>query len=327
MEGEKRQRTHKDLWALARRQHGVVTRQQLLAQGHSKKWIEHRVARGRLHRIYDGVFAVGRPALTQHGRWMAAVLSCGPQAVLSHESAAALWSIRRSRSSRIDVSLPSDTGRRARRGIVLHRRPTLRELDATRHYGIPVTTPICTLIDLATCLEGDPLEAAVNEADKLGLTHPEKLRSALTQLVRRPGVRRLREVLDRHTFVLTDSELERCFLPLARAAGLDTPQTGVEVNGFKVDFYWPDLGLVVETDGLRYHRTPTQQAKDRLRDQTHTAKGLTPLRFTHGQVRFERERVIATLAEVATCANITRPTNRRPRRPAATGIRPTQAER
>ena len=94
-------------------------------------------------------------------------------------------------------------------------------------------------------------------------------------------------MLDRRTFRLTDSELERRFLPLARAAGLPVPLTRQRVNGFEVDFFWPDLGLVVETDGLRYHRTPAQQARDRLRDQAHTAAGLTPLRFTHAQVRFE----------------------------------------
>ncbi len=67
----------------------------------------------------------------------------------------------------------------------------------------------------------------------------------------------------------------------------------------RTDFYWPDLGLVVETDGLRYHRTPAQQAKDRRRDQAHTAAGLTPLRFTHGQIAFEPAYVRATLEEVA----------------------------
>jgi very-short-patch-repair endonuclease len=232
------------------------------------------------------------------GRWMAAVLSCGPEAVLSHISAAALWLIRPTATNRIDVSLPARFSPRQRRGIAIHRRPTLSPEDVTRHDGIPATTPICTLIDLATQLEPGPLEAAINQADKLGLTDPEKLRAALPQLARRPGVRQLRELLDRRTFTLTDSELERRFLPLARAACLPKPLTGALVNGFKVDFYWPDLQLVVETDGLRYHRTPAQQGNDRVRDQTHVAAGLTVLRFTHAQVSFDPERVKAILAAV-----------------------------
>jgi predicted transcriptional regulator of viral defense system len=294
-----KKRQPSDLWLIARRQHGVLTRQQLLATGHTPKSIKHKLATGRLHRVYNGVYAIGRPALTQPGRWMAAVLSCGPVAVLSHDSAAALWMIKPHKSNRIDVSVPAGISRRQRRGIVLHRRLTLSADDVTRRDGIPVTTPICTLMDLGTRLDGGRLEAAINEADKLGLTDPEALRSAISLLARRPGVRRIRELLDRGTFTLTDSELERRFLPLARIAGLPPPLTGARVSGFKVDFYWPDLGLVVETDGLRYHRTPTQQARDRLRDQTHTAAGLTLLRFTHGQVRFEPERVKATLAAVA----------------------------
>jgi hypothetical protein len=110
-----------------------------------------------------------------------------------------------------------------------------------------------------------------------------------------PGVAVLRTLLDRRTFVLTYSELERYFLPVVRRVGLPLPETGLILNGFEVDFFWPDLGLVIETDGLRYHRTPAQQARDRLRDQAHTAAGLTPLRFTHAQIRFEREYVIETV--------------------------------
>lgn len=292
------QRSRSQLWRVAQRQHGVVARRQLLALGFSPKAIEHRIAKGRLHPVLRGVYAVGRPALTSHGRWMASVLGCGPEAVLSHESAAALWMIRPSSSSRIDVSVPASVAR-GHRGIVVHRRPTLAAADVMRHDGIPVTTPICTLIDIAARLDQRQLEAAVNEADKRDLTDPEELRSALGDLTRRPGVRLLRKMLDRRTFTLTDSELERRFLPIARLAGLGPPLTGRHVNGFRVDFYWPDLGLIVETDGLRYHRTPAQQAKDRVRDQTHAAAGLTPLRFTRAQVRFDPGRVQATLSAVA----------------------------
>ncbi len=139
------------------------------------------------------------------------------------------------------------------------------------------------------------VERMINEADKYNLTHPPQLRKVLDARTGEPGVAKLRFILDRRTFRLTKEELERRFLPLARKAGLPVPLTGQWVNEFEVDFYWPDLGLVVETDGLRYHRTPAEQARDRLRDQTHTAAGLTPLRFTHEQVRYEPEHVLAVL--------------------------------
>jgi very-short-patch-repair endonuclease len=197
----------------------------------------------------------------------------------------------------IDVSVPE---RRAPRPphISVHRRRTIRPEDVTRHEGIPVTTPACTLIDIAPRVTRDELEAAVNDADKRDLVRPDRLRTLLDVSARRRGTGLLRDVLDRGSFRLTDSALERRFLRLVRAAGLSVPETGARVEGFKVDFYWPDLGLIVETDGLRYHRTPAQQARDRLRDQAHTAAGLTPLRFTYAQVKFEPERVRHTLAAV-----------------------------
>lgn len=288
--------TPAEVWDLVARQHGVIARRQLLALGFSSKAIAHRIAAGRLHSVWRGVYAVGRPGLTQHGRWMAAVLACGPDAVLSHVTAGALWGIRAARrDDQLHVSVPAHVARRVR-GIGVYRRSSP---PATRHLGIPVTDPVCTLLDLGSLLSADQLETAINEGDKLGLIDPDELRSAVGAARHRRGAPALRSVLDRHTFTLTDSELERRFLPLARAAGLPLPDTGRYRNGFKVDFLWPSLGLVVETDGLRYHRTPAEQARDRLRDQAHAAAGLTPLRFTHAQVAFEPRHVEATLAAVA----------------------------
>ena len=286
-----------ELWRLVARQHGVVTREQLLARGYSGRAVQHRVATGRLHPIARGIYAVGRPDVPRNGRLMAAVLSCGPDAVVSHESAAALWGVRAERGGGIDVTVPPHV-RRRRPGIRLHRH-SLDPADRTERERVPVTAIHRTLLDLAAVPTRGRLETAVNEADKLGLTDPESLRGALDEYAGHQGVAALRRMLDRQTFALTDSELERRFLPLVRRAGLALPRTGERLNGFQVDFYWPELGLVVETDGLRYHRTPAQQARDRLRDQTHSAAGLTPLRFTHAQVRYEPHYVRATLAAVA----------------------------
>lgn len=285
-------------WALVRAQHGVVTRHQLRELGYGRHAIDHRIKRGLLYSVQRGIYAVGRPTLTQHGRWLAAVLACGDGAVLSHSSAAALWRIGYEGRGEVEVSLSSPS-RRRRPGIRIHRRPSLAQSDTTTRRNIPVTTPVRTLIDLALRLDRRRLERAINEADKYDLVHPPELRKALDQRSGEPGVARLRVILDRRTFRLTKEELERRFLSLARKAGLPVPLTGRWVNEFEVDFYWPDLGLVVETDGLRYHRTPAEQARDRLRDQAHTAAGLTQLRFTHEQVRYEPAHVLAVLRATA----------------------------
>ena len=182
---------------------------------------------------------------------------------------------------------------------MVHRRATLSAGEVERRHAIPVTTPSCTLIDIAAYLDRDQLDAAISEADKRDLTNPDELRSALDRLAYRRGSRALRKTLDRPVFSVTDSQLERRFLPIARRAGLSPPRAREYVNGWRVDFYWPDLGLVVETDGLRYHRTPRQQEKDRVRDQAHVAAGLTPLRFTRAQVTFQPGYVQETLATVA----------------------------
>ena len=285
------------LWALALRQHGVLTRAQLRAGGLSAKAIEHRLTHGRLFAIHRGVYAVGRPQVDRHGRWMAAVLACGPGALLSHDSAAALWGLLPPHAHSIGVSVPFGVHRH--RGITVHRRTAAVMSLATIRHRIPVTSVPLTLIDLATRLPRARLEAAINEADKRDHINPERLRALIEDLPRIAGRRALRDLLDARTFTLTDSALERRFLPIARRAGLPLPRTGERLDGFRVDFHWPEIGLVVETDGLRYHRTPAQQARDRERDQAHAASGLTPLRFTHAQVAFEAERVEAVLRRVA----------------------------
>ncbi len=285
-------------WELAGRQHGVVTRQQLLALGFNAREIEHRVARGRLHPVMRGVYAVGWPKLTRERRWMAAVLACGNGAALSHRSAAALWGIGAETSATIDVSVCRRT-RLRRPGIRVRSRLELGESDVVRCDGIPVTGIVRTLVDIAAELGPIAVERAVNEADKLELIDPEALRSALGEYEGEPGVRPLRTILDARTFRLSDSDLEITFRPVAQAAGLPIPLTKQIVNGFEVDFYWPELGLVVETDGLRYHRTPAAQTRDARRDRTHTLAGMTPLRFTHYEVKYEASKVTRSLKRAA----------------------------
>lgn len=286
------------IWNLVRRQHGAIARRQLLEMGLGVRGIERRIASGRLHPIWRGVYAVGRPQLGRRGRWMAAVLACGPAAVLSHGSAAALWGFGRERGGLIDISLPSSSPR-CRPAIRVHRRAALQPEELTAHEGIPITTPVLTLIDEATELAPRELERAVNEADKLDRVRVDDLSDALTRYHGVPGIRRLRRLLDPVTFRLSDSDLEQTMRERSNAAGLPVPETKVEVNGFEVDFYWPALGIVVEADGLRYHRTPLQQRRGLERDQAHTASGLLPLRFSHWQIAFDPRYVQRILRKTA----------------------------
>lgn len=296
---QRTQRTIPRLGVLVRKQHGVVTRGQLLGLGLHPDAVKHRVASGRLHPIHRGVYAVGRPQLDRLGEWIAAVLACGTTAILSHASAASLWGFWRDyKSQPIVVSVLAPRCPHPS-GITVHRRAALLPSEVLRHRGIPVTSPALTLIDLARTAPPKNIERAVNEADRLKLVTTDHLRELLDDSPRRPGVGVLRTLLDRRTFRLTDSELERRFIPLARGAGLTLPETRRRVNGFKVDFWWPKLGLVVETDGLTYHRTPLQQTVDLKRDQTHTASGLTALRFSHDQIAHEPIYVRTMLCETA----------------------------
>lgn len=249
--------------------------------------------------MYLGIYAVGWPALNEKRRWMAAVLAGGEGAALSHRSAAALWEIGREGNGRVDVSVRRRCELR-RPGIQFHGRPCLLEKDVVRRDDIPLTSPSQTLVDLAAELDPISLERAVNDADKRGLIDPEALRDDLQRFRRQPGVSPLRRLLDKLFFQLSDSALEIYFRRIVTAAALPIPLSKQRVNRYEVDFFWPDLGLVVETDGLRYHRTPSAQTRDARRDRAHVIAGMTPLRFTHYEVRYEPKLVASALTKTIT---------------------------
>jgi predicted transcriptional regulator of viral defense system len=222
------QPTMGEVLAVADRQHGLVTLPQLVRLGLTRAAVKHRLRRGRLHRIRPGVYAVGSPRITLQAQWLAAVLACGPGAALSHATAAALYGIRPARPGKVHVSVAR--GRRPRQaGVEVHRR---ERLAVTAHAQIPVTVIALTLVDIAAGSTRAELERAINEADKLDLIDPEALRTRIEDYMGLPGAARLRDTLDRRTLALTDSELERAFLPIATRAGLPPPQTGAWVNDF-----------------------------------------------------------------------------------------------
>jgi very-short-patch-repair endonuclease len=284
-------------WALTRRQHGVVTRAQLLALGMPAEVIRGRLEGGRLHALWPGIYAVGRRQLGELGRFKAATLAGGGGARLAGRSAAALWRIRTQRGGPIEIAIPRGSFHR-RRGIRVRRPSHLGPPHFVR--GIPVDDPVTVLVDLAAELPAEEVEDAVNEADRLDLVPTPHLRRALDRHPRRRGRARLQSILDAQTFSRSQTALERRFLALVRAAGLPVPTSQERLGKYRVDFSYPEHNLVVETDGLRHHRTAAEQTTDIERDQAHVRAGLRTLRFTHFQVFHRPGYVRAVLADTLT---------------------------
>ena len=281
------------LVARAERQHGVVTREQLIEIGLSDQAIGRRVEDGQLWRVHRGVYAVGRPTLTLHGRFSAAVLSCGPGAALSHLAAGVLLGLLSERGPRIDVTVPGSGGRRRRGAVIIHRGP-LPAADVTTKHGIPVTTPARTLIDLADVLPRRRLERALDEAAYLRLD--------VTDLQPRPGRRgsgALAEALARHDAgtTRTRSDLEERMLSLLDRFHLPVPEVNGGIEGCTVDFAWRAQRLIVETDGWRAHGTRHAFERDRRRDADLLAAGWRVLRVSYGRLEREPEWVAERIAD------------------------------
>jgi hypothetical protein len=289
-----------ELARLAGRQHGVVATRQLSALGLARGGVAARARAGRLHRVHRGVYAVGHTVLTVNGRRMAAVLAAGPGAVLSHASAAALWDIRPTSATRIDISVRSAGGRAKRPGLRIHRTPTLQTDEITAHQGIRVTSPARTLLDLASSLPRRALERALDEAEIRDLYDRRALEAVALAHAGEHGARALAEALAQDGDpVLTDSELEEIMLGLCDEQQLERPTPRAWVAGLRVDFLFAASRLVVETDGYRYHRTRRAFERDRERDAILARAGYRTLRFTHRQLTREPALVAETIRSSA----------------------------
>lgn len=294
------QRADRRVACLAASQHGVVGRAQLVGAGLSRSAIEHRIAAGWLHRLHRGVYAVGHRNVGADGHRLAAVLTCGPRAVLSHRSAAAHWGLRPSAGARIEVAVPSLGGRRPRDGLIVHRLGSLRGDQTTIHERVPITTPARTLFDIAGLLPRRPLERAVEEAERLRLFDLTQLESVLNANRGRVGSAALVAVLAEHRVgtTLTRSELEERFLAICDELRLDRPLVNARLLGFEVDFLWRRQRLVVETDGHASHGTRAAFERDRARDARLTAAGYRVVRFTHRRLRDEPTAVTHALTSL-----------------------------
>jgi very-short-patch-repair endonuclease len=274
---------------IAARQHGVVSRAQLLAVGVGPHAIKYRVAHNRLHRLHNGVYAVGFIPATPLPRAMAAVLAGGPQAVLSHRSAAALWELGRW-TMPLELTAPA---KRARRGIHCHKSVLSRE-DTTTNHGLPVTTPARTLVDLADVLDDRALTRATNEAQVRGLVTAEQIAEQVSRSPGRRAQTRLSLHLPGHN-APTRSVLEDRFLELLREHGLPAPAVNQRVHGHEVDALWLRQKLIVELDGRAFHDHADAFEHDRARDATLLAAGYRVMRITWARLRQDPAAEAATL--------------------------------
>jgi very-short-patch-repair endonuclease len=244
--------------------------------------IGRRVSGGRLHPVHRGVYAVGHRVLTADGRWMAATLAAG--GLLSHATAAAAWEMLPAKGGLIHVTVHGDPGRKRRTGIRIHRRGTLEPQDRTTRRGIPVTTPMRTVLDMSTILDGRRLEQLLDRAERR-LDFAE-LNAHLEAHPHRPGSSSLQAVLSHYTVgsTPTRSRLEETFLRLCDDHGLPRPETNTHIEGIECDFVWRDAQLIVEVDGYGFHRIRTVFVSDRERDVVLKLAGWTVLRFAYEHV-------------------------------------------
>jgi len=246
---------------IAGERHGVITTLRLLAAGLSRTGIARRVATGRLHPKYRGVFGVGHTAISREGEWLAAVDACGADAVLSHLAAACLWDLLRWEDWAIDVTVPASSGRRSGRGIRVHRSKTLTSRDVVVRSAIPVTNVPRLIADLSRSANQQIYRRVLREAEYRGFCR------GLPQ-----------------GYVPNRSAFELMFLDFCDRHGLPRPRTRVKVGPYEADFLFEQKGLFVETDGWSAHRGRVAFESDHERDLWMKVNGFELLRITWRQV-------------------------------------------
>jgi predicted transcriptional regulator of viral defense system len=292
--------------ALGVTQHAVFALDQLRELGLVANAVRKRTSAGRLHRIHQGVYSlVPRELLTRNGHRMAAVLACGPDAVLSHRSAAALHGLRESAQRRIEVTIPGRSGRN-RPGIHVHHTTNLAPADVTRVENIPCTSVARTLFDLAEVIARRPLERAFDQSEVIGVFDLRAIEDQMTRNPTRAGAAAVRGVLDEHYAgsTPTQSEIEEAFYALCGRYGLPRPEVSKWLDlgdgepMILVDFLWRPQRVIVETDGERFHGTQQARQRDLRRDQRATVAGWRPIRAPGRQVIHRPDELGPTLAKL-----------------------------
>lgn len=284
--------------ALAGRQHGVIARWQLKQLGVPLHRVDYRLKKGWLEPVHHGVYRVG-PIAPPRYREMAALLACGAGAVLSHESAGALWEVLPPPGAATPVAV--STARNVvgpAAGVQVHRMVRIAADETTRFDDLPLTSTSRTLLDLASTLSVRALEQALARADRKSLLDRADLELLMLRYPGRRGNARLRALISSsHTLTFTRSEAEERFLALVRKAGLRPPEMNVKVRGFEVDALWRAERLVVEIDGYAYHSSPMDFKRDRNRDGVLAAAGFRVMRVIWYQLTHEPEVLLVRLAQ------------------------------
>jgi predicted transcriptional regulator of viral defense system len=281
---------------LAARQHGNVTRRQLLELGLGNQAIDRRLRSGLLYRVHRGVYGVGRPPAAPLEQAAAAVLACGPGAALSHGSALALWGLSRRWPGRFEVTTPRDC---RLKGLRVHLSKTLDRRDVVRRSGITVTSPARSLLDCAPRLDDRALARAVNDALLARHLRRQQLVDLLERCPRNTrGAARLRAVMSIAAGGPTRSEFEDGFTTFCARFGLPRPQVNTRVGRYEVDAYFEAERLIVELDGWRYHSSRDAFEADRLRDAEALARGIGTVRITWGRLTATPEAEAARLRKI-----------------------------
>jgi predicted transcriptional regulator of viral defense system/very-short-patch-repair endonuclease len=286
-------RTHAAVAELAGRQYGVVSGRQLATRGWTRSRVSDATIAGRLHRVHQGVYAVGHPGVSPHGRCLAAVLAGGDGALLSHYSAAWLWGLLSGCGTVIDVTAPLP--RHSRDGICVHSADGLHAEDRSSSEGIPVTAVPKTLLDLAAASERN-LSWAMSRAKHKGLLDLIAIDALIDRNTGRAGVKRLRLAMAEYREpAFTRSGLERRFLRLVREAGLPRPSMNLFVANFELDAYWPSLRFAVELDTYDYHGGRREFEADRLRQEDLKLVGIEMTRVTGARITADPDAVAKRL--------------------------------
>lgn len=282
-------------------QNGVVTLEQLEDIGLSRSAILQREETGRLHRLHQRVYSLTPRVMTERGKFMAAVLACGPGAVLSHRSAAYLWGVVDTWEEPIDVTAPNRRGR-SPEGVAAHRDGSLQPIDKTTLHGVPCTSVARTLLDFAAVAPEWEVRKAVAQAEILRILDKARLRALLKRSRRRRGVARLRLILDtiHPQTKRARSELERLFLEMCAKRAIPEPEVNVWMDApdgkrYQADFLWRDAGRIVEADSRRFHATDSAFVSDRKRQQQLELAGWRVSRCTWEEVEHEPRRLALTI--------------------------------